>query len=61
MQKWLAIGTLFIGVVLAQWKHGEEKPTDDEDTAGQSYTLGLFVHYVRLSQAAWLGRLWSGQ
>ena len=42
MQKWLAIGTLFIGVVLAQWKHGEKKPTDDEDTAGQSYTLGLF-------------------
>ena len=42
MQKWLAIGSLFIGVVLAQWKHGEPKPTDDEDAAGQSYTLGLF-------------------
>eukprot|EP00942_MAST-04A_sp_MAST-4A-sp1_P013676 g13676.t1 len=40
MQKWLAIGTLFVGVVMAQWKHSSNDSDDDSEASG-SYMLGL--------------------
>jgi solute carrier family 35 (UDP-sugar transporter), member A1/2/3 len=41
LQKWLAIATLFIGVVLAQWKHGDSGSKVGSDQENQSYMLGL--------------------